>query len=161
MDRMHTAAQGRQKGTEGEGVTQGAALRRRRRAGFTMLELLISISVLLVATVAAFGSQIASFGVIDSSRDSSVAMTDLEVCMERMLALSADEIVASGSDYQPGQPIAEFTELHLAGRQIVPSYPNYPGAGTPPDPLDVVLTATWLDSRGRQQRLTLSTQITR
>ncbi|MEM9380527.1 MAG: type II secretion system protein [Planctomycetota bacterium] len=158
---MHTAAAGRRSRNRVEGVERSAAPRRRRRAGFTMLEMLISISVLLVATVAAFGSQIASFGVIDSSRDASVAMTELEVCMERMLAISADEVVDPNGDYTAGQPVAEFNELHLSGESIVPSYPNYAGAGAPPDPLDVVLTATWLDRRGRPQRLTLSTQITR
>lgn len=123
-----------------------------------MIELLVAISILLVATAAAFGSQLASFGVIDSSRDSTIAMNDLETCMEEVLTRTADTIPTV---FPAGQRIAGYDDLHLRGQTIVPSYPNFAGGGPIPDPLDVVLTASWLDSRGRPQTLLLSTQVTR
>jgi len=157
MDTTEQAAMGRWQ-QQGWGLIRGAAPKRRRRAGFTMLETLIAIAVLLVATAAAFGSQIASYGVINSSRNLSVAMTDLEVSMEQLLAESTDEMVVQ---FPAGQPLAAFTGVHLREQLITPTYPGYAGIGTPPDPLDVVLTATWLDNRGRPQRLLLRTQATR
>ncbi len=156
MDTTEQAAGGRWQ-QKGRGLIRGAAPKRRRRAGFTMLETLIAIAVLLVATAAAFGSQIASYGVINSSRNLSVAMTDLEVSMEQLLAESPDEMVLA---FPAGQPLAAFTGVHLREQLITPTYPGHAG-GAVPDPLDVVLTATWLDNRGRPQRLLLSTQTTR
>ena len=158
---MHTieqATEGRWQQGTGRGLIRCAAPLRRRRAGFTMLELLVAISVLLVATAAAFGSQIASFGLIGSSRDSSTAMTDLEVCMEDLLSGTATEMVVA---FPAGQPIAAFDGLHLRDEVITPSYPGWGGVGALPDPVDVVLTATWSDGRGRPQRLMLSTQVAR
>ena len=143
-------------GRGGRNHTRGAL--GRRRSGFTMVELIVATSILLLATAAAFGSQLASFGMIDSSRDASVAMNDLEACMEQVLTQSADNIPLR---FPAGERIAGFNELHLRGQVVVPSYPNYAGAGDVPDPLDIVLTSTWLDGRGRPQLLTLSTQVTR
>ena len=157
MDTAEQAAMGRWQ-QKGRGLIRGAApMRRRRRAGFTMIEVLVAMSVLLVATAAAFGSQIASYGVINSSRDLSIAMTDLEVSMEQLLAESPDEMV---NEFPTGLPLDGFSGLHLRDQLIIPTYPGFAG-GAVPDTLDVVLTATWADKRGRPQRLRLSTQVTK
>ena len=131
---------------------------RRSRAGFTMIELLVAITVLLVSLAAAFGSQVASFGLIDSSRDSTLAMAELERCMEEVLTKSSDNIPV---DYPAGESIAGYENVRLRQQSIVTRFPGYSGSGAIPDPLEVVLQATWLDSRGRPQRLTLTTQVSR
>lgn len=123
-----------------------------------MIELMVAITVLLVSLAAAFGSQVASFGVIDSSRDSTLAMTELERCMEEVLTKSSDNIPV---DYPAGEPISGYDDVRLKQQSIVSRFPDYAGSGAVPDPLEVVLEATWLDSRGRPQRLTLTTQVAR
>jgi prepilin-type N-terminal cleavage/methylation domain-containing protein len=128
------------------------------RAGFTMIELLVAITVLLISLAAAFGSQVASFGVIDSSRDSTLAMTELERCMEEVLTKSSDNIPV---DYPEGQPIPGYEGVRLREQSISTRFPGYSGGAAIPDPLEVVLEATWLDSRSRPQRLTLTTQVAR
>ncbi len=123
-----------------------------------MIELLVAITILLISLAAAFGSQVASFGLIDSSRDSTLAMTELERCMEEVLTKSSDNIPV---DYPAGEPISGYDDVRLRQQSIVPSFPGYSGGGSIPDPLEVVLEATWLDSRGRLQRLNLTTQVAR
>ncbi|MDB4538663.1 type II secretion system GspH family protein [bacterium] len=130
----------------------------RARSGFTMIELLVAITVLLISLAAAFGSQVVSFGLIDSSRDSTLAMTELERCMEEVLTKSSDNIPV---DYPAGEPIPGYDDVRLRQQSIVPSFSGYSGSGAIPDPLEVALEATWLDSRGRLQRLNLTTQVAR
>ena len=141
-----------------DALPRGGARLQRRCSGFTMIELLVAITVLLVSLAAAFGSQVASFGVIGSSRDSTLAMAELERCMEEVLTKSSDNIPV---DYPEGDPIPGYGDVRLKQQAIAPRYPDYSGSGAIPDPLDVVLEATWLDDRGRLQRLTLTTTVAR
>ena len=123
-----------------------------------MLELVVAIAILLVSTLAAFASQVRSFELMDSSRDSAAAMTDLDVCMEELLTRTADDMPVA---FPPGTPVPGYDDLHLSGERIVPEYPGYVAGGAVPDPLEIVLTATWNDCRSRPQRATLSTIKTR
>jgi len=125
------------------------------RAGFTMVEVMVAIGVLLVAVVSAFGSQLTSFRLMSSSREDNTAIADLAACMEEAMIESVDSLPVAGSDYQHGVSIAAFEGLHLREQRIVATYPGYSAGGPVPDPLTIVLTATWLDSRGRARQVTL------
>lgn len=129
-----------------QGRRQGEACR--RRAGFTMLEVMVAIGVLIVATLSAFSSQLTSMRLVSTSRQTDIAIGDLRACMEQVLVLPTDEIPVAGSAYQDGQRVQAYNDLHLPGQQIVPSYPGYDG-GVVPDPLPIVLTMTWNDDTGR------------
>lgn len=132
--------------------SQAAATR--CRAGFSLIELMVAISVLLIGTLAAFATQVSSGQIIDHSRDVTVAVGDLEMCMEELLLQSADDMPAV---YPQGVPIPAFTGLHLRAEDITPTYPNWVPGDPTPDLLEVSLAATWLDSSGRLQRQTLLT----
>ena len=132
----------------------GARPRSSAAAGFSLLELTVAIGVLLVATLAAFSSQVQSFVLIESSRDAAIAMTDLEVCMEEVLTRTADEIPVA---FPAGQPIPGFEDLHLDAERIVPSYPGLEEGGAAPDPLQIDLVATWNDRRSRARSMRLTT----
>ena len=119
-----------------------------------MVELAVAVGILMIVNVGAFGTLLQSFDLIKSSRGSNVAMTDLEVCMEQVLAETVDAIPV---EFPEGAEIPGFTELHLSGQRITPSYPNLTGSSSTQPVLDIVLTSTWLDDRGRPRSLTLST----
>lgn len=123
------------------------------RAGFTMVEVMVSVGVLLVSVMAAFGSQLTSFRLMTASRESDVAIGDLAACMEELLLLPVDAIPIATSEYAADQPIARYEGLHLRDQRIVASYPDYVAGGAVPDPLQIRLTGTWTDPRGGARRL--------
>lgn len=130
----------------------------RGAAGFTMLELMVAIGVLLVAVLSAFGSQLTSMSLVSSSRETDTAMTDLQACMESILTVQTDQIPLAGSAYADGEPIAGFD--NLTDQTMVATYPGFPtGSSDPkdvPDPLEIVLTLTWSDAEGRPRSVTLN-----
>jgi prepilin-type N-terminal cleavage/methylation domain-containing protein len=130
------------------------------RAGFSLIELSIAILLMVFGVLSAFYSQITAANLLRSLREHNAAVADLETCMERIMLLPIDVIPRPTGLYASGAPIAAFTNLHLPGEQIVATYPNMVAA-TVPDPLEIRLTATWNDWRGRQQSLPLTTMKTR
>jgi prepilin-type N-terminal cleavage/methylation domain-containing protein len=126
-----------------------------KRAGFTMVEVMVAIGVLLVAVVTAFGSQLTSYGLMTSSREDNAAIADLAACMEEVMLRTVDSLPVAGSKYEHGAPIVAYEGLHLRDQRIVATYPGYVAGGVVPDPLTIVLTATWSDTRGRARRVEL------
>lgn len=140
----------------------GARIRRgSRSAGFTMLELMLGLGVLLVAVLGALGSQLVSHDLLNNTRETDAATTDLQAAMEQVLLRNVDQIPIAGSPFETGQPIAAFENLHLRDQRIVATYPGYTAGLPVPDPLQIVLTATWTDFRGRPRNMRIACLKTR
>lgn len=120
-----------------------------------MVEMLIAVGVLLVAVIGAYSAQLTSMQAVRLTTDRSTALTDLQACMEQVMAAPTEQLPVAGSAFEHGQPVAAFEELHLQEQRIVATYPGYVAPSTIPDPLTVVLTATWVDSAGRTGSQTL------
>jgi hypothetical protein len=71
------------------------------------------------------------------------------------------QIPVAGSPFEAGQPIAAFEGLHLKDERIVATYPGYTAGLAVPDPLQIVLTATWTDFRGRPRNMRIACLKTR
>jgi len=134
---------------------------RRSGAGFTLLELMIAVGVILVAVLGTFGAQFTSHQLLRTARETETATLDLQAAMEQVLMVSPDLLPIPGGRFPAGQAIPAFTNLHLRGEVIVATYPNYPGGATVPDPLDVVLTLAWQDFRDRPRTMQLACRKTR
>lgn len=131
------------------------------KEGFSLYELTIAIGVLLVGILVALQSQVGSTHLVQTTRETDIASSDLQSAMERILLLSPDHIPVAGSVFQAGVPIAAFTDLHLNEERIVPSYPGYAGGATVPDPLQIELTLSWQDFQGRSRMMHLACTKTR
>ncbi|MFN0008997.1 MAG: hypothetical protein ACKVXR_13935 [Planctomycetota bacterium] len=140
----------------------GARIRKvSRSAGFTMIELMLGLGVLLVAVLGALGSQLVSHDLVQTTRETDAATTDLQAAMEQLLISPPDQIPIAGSAFQSGQPIAAFESLHLKDQRIIATYPGYTPGLAVPDPLQIVLTATWTDFRGRPRSMRIACLKTR
>ena len=118
-----------------------------------MLEVMLAVSVMLIVVVAAISSQIASMNLVRSTRESNTAMSDLQTAMEDLLVESAEDLPFN---VPQNVPIAAFTNLNLNGETIVPSYPGW-GGGPVTESIQIVLTMTWNDWRGRPMQMRLAT----
>ncbi len=133
----------------------------RSGGGFTLLELMIAVGVILVAVLGTFGAQFTSHQLVRTARETETASLDLQAAMEQVMMVSPDLLPIPGGRFPAGQPIAAFTNRHLRNELLVATYPNYPGGATVPDPLDVVLTLTWQDFRDRPRTMQLACRKTR
>ena len=132
-----------------------------RRAGFSLYELMIAVGLLLVAVLAALRTQTSSIDLVQTTRETDTATSDLQGAMEQILLRSPDQIPIAGSLYAAGLPIAAYTDLHLHNERMVATYPNYAGGATVPDPLQIQLTLTWNDFKGRARAMRIATTRTR
>ena len=133
----------------------------RRRRGTTLVELALASTVLLIALLATTHAAITVDAWLQTSRETNAACADLAQAMEELLLLPLDDIPAAGSPFEADQPLAAFDGLNLRDERIVASYPGYvPGAAVP-DPLEVVLTASWTYRGGGTRSLRLTTLRTR
>lgn len=132
-----------------------------RSAGFSLYELMIAVGILLIAVLATLHSQLTSTSLVQTTHETDTATSDLQAAMEQILLRTPDQIPILGSPYQAGVPIAAYTNLHLRNESMVPTYPNYAGGASVPDPLQIVLTLTWNDFRGRPRTMRIASTRTR
>lgn len=130
------------------------------RGGFTALELMFAMTVMTIGLVAAFGGQLGTQQVIRQSKETQLVLTRLETVMERALAQQPENL-PTHADLGHGQVVPLDDDLGLRDLQIVPLYTGYVAGQTPPDPLHIVLEASWTDFEGRQRELSLATAVTR
>lgn len=113
-------------------------------AGFTFIEVVVATSLLAVASLVAFPTILSFFDLSEHARQENIATHDLSAAVEDLLAVPFADAIGS---YPDGQPIPKFNNLHLRNEQIVVSYVDVTA-----DPLEVILTATWLDPKGRARQ---------
>lgn len=114
----------------------------------------MSTGILLVVSLAGYSAQVRSGALIDASQGRAAAMADLQVCMEDLLATPTLTIPET---FGEGESIATYEDLHLTNERIVPEYTGYEPGDPVPDPLEIILTATWTDRSGHFQSLRLVT----
>ena len=123
----------------------------------TIVELMMTITILVVVWGGATASQMAASDLVMTGRETGIATADLRACMERLLVLPVEEIPAQDGEFAPDQPIALYEELHLSDQRIVASYPGYTAGDPVPDRLPIVLRMTWNDFEGRPRTMELAT----
>ncbi len=116
---------------------------------------MVAIVVLSIVWGGAMASQLVAGDLVQTGRETAVASSDLQACMERMLLEPTEDLPRAGSAFEHGQPVPLFEGLHLSSQRIIATYPGYVPGGAVPDPLAIRLTVTWLDFKGRPRTLWL------
>jgi len=139
---------------------QGAALRRRGKQGFGLVELVVAMSIASVVILGVGLTQAAAVELNRTSDETNRAVADIRTALEEILSLSLEEVPDVGGAYAPGLPVAAYSDLHLDGERLVVTYPNHV-AGDVPDPLEILVTVTWNDYAGRERSVSMATLMTR
>ncbi len=151
------------------------------KRGLTLVELMVSITILMIAVAGSIAAQLNADRLVRTSRETSAASADLQACMERLRLWAYSDIelvlehanaadVLGDPNFVPLAPVTtadqavtafvdllnDFDGVHLQGQRIDAAFPNFALGGDVPDPLEVRLTCTWQDHGGRQRQLTLS-----
>lgn len=117
---------------------------------------MVAIVVLSIVWGGAMASQLVAGDLVQTGRETAVASSDLQACLERMWLEPTEGLPRPGSNFEHEQPVPMFEGLHLASQRIVATYPGYTPGGAVPDPLPIQLTVTWLDFKGRPRVLRLN-----
>ena len=127
-----------------------APSRRRRDGGFSLLETMFSMTVLLVAMTVLFEAMLTG-GV--ASKDNKLrhrALQDVNSLTEQMTIVPLANL---STTFVHDTPIAEFDDLHVPNQEVRVLYAAGAGAATPPINYEVV--TTWTSSLGRTERLVI------
>jgi hypothetical protein len=122
-----------------------------------LIELMIAVVLLSIGVLSAFFGQVSSLNLLRAARERNTAMSDLESCMEAILSEPLTDIP---TEFPAGVSVPAFDGLNLDAQQLVPTYPGFAG-GAVPEPLEILLTASWNDWRGRPQTIRLASVRTR
>ena len=135
--------------------------RRTRLGGFSLIELMMGVVILVVSICGAISSQVIAFNLLRTSRETDIAMGDLDGAMELAILQAPAALPIAGSEFQSGTAIVRFNNLHLRNETITATYPGYVVGSPVPDPLQVVMTIQWNDYLQRARSLSLATMKTR
>ena len=128
----------------------------RRTVGFTLVELLLAMGVLVIAGVWLLGAYHSSLHLAEVSRQHNVALNDLRDMMERIKATpfaqltnnfpdgAVNGVVGGGAETYSGV-IGGYT---LANEQITVTHSPTPTA----DPKELVVQVTWVNRNRTHQR---------
>jgi prepilin-type N-terminal cleavage/methylation domain-containing protein len=117
---------------------------RTKSGGFTFVEVLVAVTLLVIGFLGVYGSLHASSLLRETANETNVAMFKLQTTMEYLFCLPFDQVPALFPDgtavdvtaLMDANPDNNFL---LPGEQIVVTYPN----GAEGDPLHFAITITW------------------
>lgn len=120
--------------------------------GFTLIELIIALSVIVPVLLGSIGLNVYVFRMTETSRRAMVAVQDAHTVIERIRNVSKTSLVQVVSTYPSGQTVSGFS--NLPSEQVTVTYPNASA-----DPLAITVTVNWTDRQGTMTR-SLATQVT-
>lgn len=123
------------------------------RRGFTLVELLIAVTVLALALFAGLRSQTAAIELMREARETEVAIEVLREGMAQLMLEDNDELCDAGGSVAPG--VALVTHDALPDQALTYTLPGYTEGHPVPDCLAMRLELQWTTSRGRTRTMTL------
>ncbi len=123
------------------------------KKGFTLLELVLAMGLLLPALFAIIGVNAYALRLGETSRMITKAVQDAHAVIEQMRGKSEQSLVQVTAAYPNNQNVSGFS--NLPSETVRVSYVD-----TAADPLVVTVTTSWTDHTGGSMSRILRTQIT-
>lgn len=122
--------------------------------GFTLLELMIGVAVLIIALVGLIAAYIGCFSLNENARNLTIAVNDAQCVMEeiRDINIPTNIIAQDWTSWAATDPPSGGGCNRLDNETIIVTYPS----GTGAIPLEILVTVNWTE-RGRQKSTRLAT----
>src|SRR5262245_51415550 len=124
--------------------------RHRRRAGFSMVELMVAITLLMVATSGTLIANVAARNLTRTSRETRAATLAAAAAMEGMLLVPPQEALAQ----HPAGNKIDVGDFGLRDLSVVPSYPDYVAGD---ELLRIELSVSWTTFDGDSRTMVFVT----
>mgnify|MGYP001497805339 CR=1 FL=1 len=124
-----------------------------RRRGHSLVELLLSASVLVIAVVGAFSTQLAGKRLMQESRDTALATSILCSNLEALLARPKTDFTSGVGGLAPGAPVEPLAGHALQDQTLILETPGWAPGDPVPDVLDISLRLNWTASSGRARTM--------
>jgi hypothetical protein len=124
------------------------------RRGFAVLEILAAATLVVLLGLALYRSVVATRDIRRSYAETRIVMTDLQEVMRHVVEMPVAQLPGPDSPFAHGRPIEGFA--HLEQQTVVATYPDYVPGNPVPDPLEIVLTATWQGADAHPRTLELA-----
>lgn len=125
----------------------------REEKGFTLIELIIALSIIVPVLLGTIGLNVYVFSINETSRRAMIAVQDAHTVIERIRNVSKTSLAQVVTTYPNGKAVSGFS--NLPSEQVIVTYPNANA-----DPLVITVTVDWADRQGAMTR-SLATQVTR
>ena len=132
-----------------------------KKKGMTLIEVLIAALIFSVALGVLLSSIGAIVDLLDIAQDSSQATSDLKNMMERIRATPFDAITTKFTNGATDGPVSNLYTTIVGGYNLRNEHFTVSYANPNTDPLEILVTATWQDKKGRSFNTTMSTFRTR
>ncbi len=128
----------------------------KQSSGFTVLEVVLTLAIVVTIFLAVMGTYIGLAGLTEASRNTTRAMADAQVVLERIRNSSATNLATVTGTNWTTWAVNPGGLTSLTNEVVTVSY--LPG-GANADPLNVTVTVTWLE-RGHNKQVAVNTLLT-
>ena len=131
------------------------AMRSRSLSGFSLVEVLVGGSILVLAVLGAFSAHVAADKLTHESEEKEIARGILESAMQRVL-LEGAPALASGEPWFPGETLALPEAALLTGAELTFDTPGFDLGDPVPYVLTVRIALAWKSDGGIARSLSLT-----
>jgi len=136
-------------------------MKRHSKKGTSLIEIIVAVAIFTLAMGGLLSCILATMYLSEISKNSTIATADLRNMMEKIKATPFDYLTADFPDADVDGPAANPYPGITGAYKLINEHITVTYANPNVDPLEIRVTATWADRRGRTYNGSMSTFRTR